>query len=81
MPIAVHQWRRLERILDGALNLEPAVRGAFLDRSCQGDTVLRAEVDALLRSGAEPGGFLDRPAQCFAAPLLDACSPLRRVPS
>jgi serine/threonine-protein kinase len=36
-------------------------RRAFLDRACEGDTALRARVEALLKKAAEAGRFLEDP--------------------
>ena len=70
MPISQQQWRRVERALDGALDLDPVARGRYLDRICTGDAWLRAEVEALLRSCDDAREFLEGPAREFAAPLL-----------
>src|SRR5262245_30507479 len=40
---------------------DPAARAAYLDEACGGDKVLRAGVEALLRSHENAGSFLDRP--------------------
>lgn len=42
------RWRRLEPILDAALDLSPRERTAYLDASCADDPALRAEAEALL---------------------------------
>jgi hypothetical protein len=41
---------------------DPAARAAYLDVACAGDPALRKRVESLLRSNADPGGFLDVPA-------------------
>src|SRR5262249_3415223 len=41
---------------------DPAERAAFLDAACGGDAALRQRGDALLRSCAQAGDFLDTPA-------------------
>ena len=47
------RWKRLEPILDGALDLAPAERNAYLDRVCaNADT--RAALAELLRAGDTP---------------------------
>ena len=46
MPISVQRWRRIERILDGALDLDPDQRAAYLTRTCTGDPGLREDVEA-----------------------------------
>src|SRR5436305_11376273 len=50
-------------ILLEALDREDsAQRSAFLETACAGDTALRQRVEDLLRSHAEAGGFLAKPA-------------------
>jgi hypothetical protein len=38
------RWQEVERIYQAALDSDPSVRSAFLDRSCKGDADLRREV-------------------------------------
>src|SRR5262245_11794602 len=45
-----------------ALELEPDLRPAYLDRACAGDPALRARLEQLLEAHQEPGGFMGRPA-------------------
>ncbi|MBS0191839.1 MAG: serine/threonine-protein kinase [Phycisphaerales bacterium] len=54
--------QRLEELFLRAVELPSAERGSFLDRACEGDTDLRAEVDALLQHHSGVGGFLDSKA-------------------
>ena len=55
-------------VLEQVLELGPAERAAFLDRCCDGDPTLRAEVEGLLAADTAAGDFLGRP---FAAPSHD----------
>jgi len=64
------RWRRIESILDLALDLPPAERSALLDQSCADDPGLRTEVEAVLAADAQAGGFLGTPAGEYAADLL-----------
>jgi WD40 repeat protein len=41
---------------------DPAERAAFLDEACAGDAAVRQRIEALLRSHAKAGNFLDKPA-------------------
>jgi hypothetical protein len=70
MPISVQRWRRIEQILDGALDLDPDQRPVYLTRTCTGDPGLREDVEAVLRSCDRAGGFLEMSAHAFAEPLL-----------
>ena len=64
------RWRRIESILDLALDLPSAERSALLDESCAGDAALRAEVEAVLAADAQAGGFLVTPAGEYVPDLL-----------
>lgn len=74
MPDAVEHWRRVERVLDGALDLEAGLRAAYLSRTCGDDPQLRAEVETWLSACDHAGGFLDGHAQGFALPLYPRSS-------
>src|SRR5262245_6795108 len=39
---------------------DPSQRSAYLDKACAGDAALRQRVEALLKTHAEAGGFLDK---------------------
>ena len=56
------RYGRVKLILHAALELDPAARAAFLEKSCAGDSELRAEVESLLRHDGQSAGFLDQPA-------------------
>jgi serine/threonine protein kinase len=53
------RWQRVEEVLSGALERQPAERPAFLDAQCCGDEALRQEVGSLLEAHERPGA-LDR---------------------
>lgn len=55
------RYRRADQILQSALDLDPAQRAAYLDDACAGDTDLRGEVEALIRSYEQAGSFLQSP--------------------
>jgi tetratricopeptide (TPR) repeat protein len=46
----MNNWDRIEQIFDEAVELPPAERPAFLEEACQGDPILRAEVESLLNA-------------------------------
>jgi serine/threonine protein kinase/TolB-like protein len=64
------RWRRIEGLLDAALDAPPAERAALLERACHEEPGLRDEVQRLLRAHERAGGFLETPARDFAAPFL-----------
>jgi hypothetical protein len=45
-------WSRLETVFQGALRLPIDQRAAYLDRACDADAGLRAEIDAMLAAEA-----------------------------
>ena len=60
------------KLFESALEIaDPQARQAFLDGACQGDEALRAKVDALLKSHAAAGSFLDIPAADQMGPDAD----------
>ena len=70
MPATTERWRLVERVLDGALEMDDALRAEYLGRACRGDPALRAEVETWLRWCRKSGGFLDVSADRFALPLV-----------
>ncbi|HMV85654.1 MAG TPA: protein kinase [Blastocatellia bacterium] len=54
-----HQWRKVDELLDRAMELSPAERAAFLDRECHGDAAMRREIESLLRAHDAASGFFD----------------------
>ena len=58
--LSSERYRRLEPILDAALDLQPDERERYLAQVCAGDPALRAEVDALLAADARDTGVLER---------------------
>ena len=57
------RWKQVRDVLEAALPLPPAERGAFLAKACSNDQELRDEVESLLRSHEQAGTvFLAKPA-------------------
>ncbi|MCH9647531.1 MAG: serine/threonine-protein kinase [Deltaproteobacteria bacterium] len=65
-------WQRVKAVVAEALELPPAQRSDFLDRSCGEQPALRREVESLLESYDSAGGFLESPAAESLAPLLSS---------
>ncbi|HEU4479321.1 MAG TPA: serine/threonine-protein kinase, partial [Pyrinomonadaceae bacterium] len=65
------RWQRIDQLLQAALAREPADRALLLDRECAGDAPLREELESLLASAQNAGGFLDKSALQDAAALLN----------
>lgn len=63
-------WRRIEALLDAALDLPGEDREAFLRDACGDDEALRAQVAQLLASGQRTGATFDRPAAALVIPTL-----------
>ncbi len=53
-------WKRIQSLLDSALLEAPDERAQFLDRECEGDDRLRAEVELLIKFSESPDSVLDR---------------------
>ncbi len=61
------RWKRIETILDKALEMRSDERTAFLENACGGDHELRREVERLLSADAKGSEFL--PTERFAGRL------------
>ena len=64
------RFRRIDSVLDRALQLDAAAREALLEEVCQDDPTLRREIDALLEAHDRAGTFLASPALDAAARAL-----------
>ena len=64
------QWRRIDNLLEAALEQRPEDRDVFLRERCAGDEALEREVRSLLASHAQAAGFLESPAMEVAAQSL-----------
>jgi eukaryotic-like serine/threonine-protein kinase len=56
------RWHRVEELFQRALELDERLRPEFLGRSCEGDEMLRREVESLLAQEKKPKHFIDSPA-------------------
>src|SRR5437773_1056744 len=61
------QWKRVDNLLQAALERPPGDRVEFLQQACAGDEALEREVRSLLASQQEAGSFLESPAIEVAA--------------
>src|SRR5450432_1490572 len=64
------RWRQIEDIFHPALECEPALRPAFLEKACGGDEALRREVEALLQQDGQDGALLSQPIEKVADEVL-----------
>jgi eukaryotic-like serine/threonine-protein kinase len=64
------QLQTIEEIYRAALDQEPDQVGAFLDKACKDDEVLRHKVEALLSSRQQADGFIESSAVSLAAKLI-----------
>jgi serine/threonine protein kinase len=63
-------WKRIDELLDAALDLPPADREAFLEARCGDDDKLRQEVLSLLKAQDHAGTFMAGSAMRVAAKAL-----------
>jgi eukaryotic-like serine/threonine-protein kinase len=68
---AYDSWKRVEAVLNQALELRPEDRSAFLTRECAGDPELRQEVDSLLATVDKSLGFIEQPLHQVAQRLAE----------
>ncbi len=62
--------QQIDRIFQAALARDSVERTAFLDEACADDAALRGEVEALLASDEQAGGFIESPALEIAPELV-----------
>src|SRR6266550_8257376 len=66
------RWRQIKTLLQSALEREPAERSAFLAAACADDDLLRKEIESLINSHEQAGGFIESPAfKVMAESLAD----------
>jgi len=65
--VEAERWRRIEQLYHSALAREASSRAAFVERACDGDKSLRAEVESLLAKAQSTDSFLEAPAVDVAA--------------
>ena len=56
------RWRQIKTLLHSALEREPSERSAFLAAACADDDLLRKEIESLITSHEQAGGFIESPA-------------------
>ena len=64
------RFQTIEEIFLAALEQEPDQVSAFLDTACEGDEVLRREVEALLASDQRAGRFIEKSAVGLATKII-----------
>ena len=65
------RWSRVRTLFFAAVDVHPDVRGALLDRECDGDDALKDEIVSLLSSSERAKNFLTYPAAEIAAGWAD----------
>src|SRR6266540_2274396 len=65
------QLQTIKEIFHGALDCEPDKVSTFLETACQGDEVLRYEVDAFLTAHRHAGNFIEAPVAALAANIIE----------
>jgi serine/threonine protein kinase len=68
-------WRRVDRLFQAALEIDPNEREAFLDQKCTGDDSLRREVESLLDYDRQGLSLIDAPVLDLVASLLGNNAP------
>src|SRR5262245_41412335 len=66
------RWKRVDQLLQEALDREPAERAAFLGEACYGDDELWREVDSLLSFHERAENLFETPPSEVAIDLLMA---------
>jgi len=76
MKPSAERFRRADAVFDAALDLAPGQRAAFVERACEGDPELCADVERLLRAHDRSDSFMSSPAADLAAPLMTDPAPV-----
>ncbi|HKY99343.1 MAG TPA: serine/threonine-protein kinase [Gemmatimonadaceae bacterium] len=66
----VHRWRKVQELLDIALETDPARWQSVLRERCGGDAALQREVEDLLSRLSSAESFLDSPPSALAAAIV-----------
>jgi eukaryotic-like serine/threonine-protein kinase len=64
------RWKKIDELVQAAVELKPEDRPAYLDSVCRGDADLRREVETLIAYQRDASGFLESPAIKDAAELM-----------
>jgi eukaryotic-like serine/threonine-protein kinase len=70
-PVTPERWQRINEVLDAVLEHGGPGRADVLAHACAGDQTLSREVESLLSSLAQAGGFMEEPPVESVAELLD----------
>ena len=70
------RFRRVDEVFDAVLDLPTAEQAAYIDRACEDDGDLRAEVIQLLRAHHRTASILDAPAVRLSPLLFEGSEPL-----
>ena len=70
--MTAERWRQVTELFDALIDVPAAERATTLEKLCDTDTALRAEVDALLEASDNAGRFMEEPARDYVAPMLGA---------
>jgi eukaryotic-like serine/threonine-protein kinase len=64
------EWQKIKDVLQTVLELDPSVRGKYLDDECARQGVNRSEIEELLRCHEGLGNFLEEPIAIATADLV-----------
>src|SRR4030095_8630643 len=65
------QLQRIKEIFHGALDCEPDKVSAFLETACQGDEILRHEVEAFLTAHKQAENFIEVPVTGLVGNIME----------
>jgi eukaryotic-like serine/threonine-protein kinase len=78
--LEIERWRKIEQLYHLALELEESRRLAYISEACDGDDLLREEVESLLAESRGTEAFLEVPAlQAAARGLANSIAPEERT--
>lgn len=71
MAASTHHWKRVRELFDGAVELSPGDRSAYLDRECADNAEIRHEVERLLRAESAGKDRIEEVLQNAASDLTE----------
>jgi serine/threonine protein kinase/tetratricopeptide (TPR) repeat protein len=64
------RWQKLDRLFHQALEYDSGERGAFIAEACEGDDLLKRELESMLAHQRQAGRFIEQPAFELVAEMI-----------
>src|SRR6185312_9798397 len=64
------RWQKLDQLFHQALEYDSGERGAFITEACEGDEILKRELESMIDQQRQAEGFIEQPAIEIAAEMI-----------